>query len=185
MPDLNPVHPGAASHPVPSRLEPFAAGYAVTGLPARLLGVPFPHPAFFAEEDLSGVRWVACLSSSEPERRYAVPAGIGWLERCRFGGPESAGPAEWAEFARVARAVRARLRAGEGVLVHCDQGLARTGTVVGSVLALEGIAPARAAAAIATVAEAQQPGWVEAGRFAAELTAWIERTLAHAGRAPG
>ena len=81
--------------------------------------------------------------------------------------------------------MRARLRAGEGVLVHCDQGLARTGTVVGSVLALEGIAPARAAAAIATVAEAQQPGWVEAGRFAAELTAWIERTWAHAGRAPG
>ena len=110
MPDLNLVHPGAASHPVPPRLEPFAAGYAVAGLPARLLGVPFPPPAFFAEEDLSGVRWVACLSSSEPERRYAVPAGIGWLERCRFGGPESAGPAEWAEFARVAGAVRARLR---------------------------------------------------------------------------
>lgn len=180
-----PVKPGAAPHAVPPRLEPFAAGYAVTGLPARLLAVPFPQTAFFAEEDLAGVRWIACLSSPEPERRYAVPAGIGWLERCRFGGPESAGPAEWAEFARVARAVRARLRVGEGVLVHCDQGLSRTGTVVGSVLALEGIAPARAAAAIATVAEAQQPGWVEAGRFAAELTAWIERTLAHAGPAPG
>ncbi len=182
---VNPVNSGAAPNPLPLRLEPFADGYAVTGLPARLLGVPFPHPAFFAEEDLSGVRWVACLAAAEPERRYALPGGMGWLERRKFGAPETAGPAEWAEFARVAGAVRERLRAGEGVVVHCDQGLSRTGTVVGTVLALEGMAPARAAAALATVLEAQQPGWVEAGRFAAELTAWIERTLAHAGRAPG
>jgi hypothetical protein len=94
MPDLNHVHPGAASHPLPPRLEPFAEGYAVTGLAARLLGVPFPTSAFFAEEDLAGVRWIACLSAAEPERRYAVPAGIGWLERRKFGGPESAGTAE-------------------------------------------------------------------------------------------
>ncbi len=185
MPDLNPVHPRAASHPVPPRVEPFAEGYVVRGWSVPLLGVPFPTSAFFAEEDLAGVRWIACLSAAEPERRYAAPAGIGWLERRKFGGPESAGPAEWAEFARVAAAVRARLRAGEGVLVHCDQGLARTGTIVGTVLALEGFAPARAAAAIATVAEAQQPGWVEAERFAAELTAWIGRAVTSASRPKG
>lgn len=179
---VHPVNSGAVPNPLPPRLEPFAEGYAVTGLAARLLGVPFPTSAFFAEEDLAGVRWIACLSAAEPERRYAVPAGIGWLERRKFGGPESAGPADWAEFARVAAAVHARLRAGEGVLVHCDQGLARTGTVVGAVLALEGFQPARAAAAIATIAEAQQPGWVEAGRFAAELTAWIGRAVTPAGR---
>ena len=182
---VHPVHPGAASYPLPPRLEPVAAGYVVTGLPAPLLGVPFPTAAFFAEEDLAGVRWIACLSAAEPERRYAVPAEIGWLERRKFGGPESAGPAEWAEFARVAAALHARLRAGEGVLVHCDQGLARTGTVVGAVLALEGFPPPRAAAAIATIAEAQQPGWVEAGRFAAELTAWIGRAVTPAGQPKG
>lgn len=179
------MKPGAAPNPLPPRLDPFADGYAVTGLPARLLGVPFPHPAFFAAEDLTGVRWIACLAAAEPERRYALPGGIGWLERRKFSAPESASPAEWADFARIGGAVRARLRAGEGVLVHCDQGLSRTGTVVGTVLALEGMAPARAAVAIASVAETQQPGWVDAGRFAAELTEWIERTLAHVGTAPG
>jgi len=179
------VNSGAVPNPLPPRLESFADGYAVTGLAARLLGVPFPTAAFFAEEDLAGVRWIACLSAAEPERRYALPAGIGWLERRKFGGPESAGTAEWTEFARVAAAVHARLRAGEGVLVHCDQGLARTGTVVGAVLALEGFPPPRAAAAIATIAEAQQPGWVEAGRFAAELTAWIGRAVTSAGRPKG
>ena len=90
---VNPVKPGAAPNPLPPRLDPFADGYAVTGLPARLLGVPFPHSSFFAEEDLSGVRWVACLAAAEPERRYALPSGMGWLERRKFGAPETAGPA--------------------------------------------------------------------------------------------
>ena len=145
----------------------------MVGLPARLIGVPFPSRTFFEEENLDGVRWIACLSSAEPERRYQVPPEIGFIERRNFGSPDAASPSELAEFARVAECIRQRLQAGDGVLVHCDQGISRTGTVVGTVLALQGIAPGRVAAAIASAVDSQQPGWIDAPRFAAELTAAI------------
>jgi hypothetical protein len=157
------------------RLEPFADGYEVVGLPARLIGVPFPSGTFFDEENLDGIRWVACLSSAEPERRYQVPPEIGFIERRNFGSPDSASPSELAEFARVAECIRQRLQAGDGVLVHCDQGISRTGTVIGTVLALQGIALGRAASAIATIVNSQQPGWIDAPRFAAELSTLITR----------
>lgn len=165
------------------RLEPFSDGYEVVGLPARLIGVPFPGRTFFEKEYVDGIRWVACLSSTEPERRYKVPPEIGFIERRNFGSPDLASPSELAEFARVADSIRQRLQAGEGVLVHCDQGISRTGTAVGTVLAMHGIEPARAASAIATIVDSQQPGWIDAPRFAAELSAVIGGCVAEWQRA--
>ena len=165
------------------RLEPFADGYEVVGLPARLIGVPFPSRTFFEEENLDGIRWVACLSSAEPERRYQVPPEIGFIERRNFGSPDAASPSELAEFARVAECIRQRLQAGDGVLVHCDQGISRTGTVVGTVLTLQGIAPGRVAAAIASAVDSLQPGWIDAARFTVELSAVIGSCSARASRA--
>jgi len=67
------LNPSDKQKPRGVRLEPFADGYEVVGLPARLLGVPFPGRAFFGEEHVDGIRWIACLSNAEPERRYQVP----------------------------------------------------------------------------------------------------------------
>jgi hypothetical protein len=154
-------------------LAAFAEGYEVGGLPARLVGVPWPSREFFQEEDLAGIGWVVCLDSEEPWRRYD-PAPRRFLVYEKLVSPLTGDPEAVAALARVARLVDARLRDQEGVLIHCALGIERTGAVVGTVLALNGISPDRAAERIAALVAEQQPGWT-GPRFAAELAAAIRR----------
>ena len=155
-------------------LAPFAEGYEVGGLGARLLGVPFPNQAFFREENLERVNWVVCLDSEDPGRRYD-PTPLQFLFRGKLDSPLSGNREAVAAVARVARLVNERLLAGEGVAVHCQLGIERTGAVIGTVLALRGFAPMKVAARIAGLVDELQPGWT-GPRFAGELAAAIERS---------
>jgi Tyrosine phosphatase family len=141
-------------------LQPFANGYEAIGLPARLIGVPFPAQEFFRTESLGGVRWIACLSSEEPRRRYD-PAPLEVLCRLNLAGPFMFSPTSVAAFSNTAQLVHKHLQKSEGVLIHCDMGIERTGTLFGVVLALYGIAPDIIARALANIIEVQQPGWTD------------------------
>jgi hypothetical protein len=156
-------------------LAAFADGYEVVGLPARLVGVPWPSREFFQEEDLAGIGWVVCLDSDEPWQRYD-PAPRRFLFHGRLGSPLAGDRGTVAALARVARLVDARLRDQEGVLIHCAMGIERTGALVGTVLALNGASPEQAAGWIASLVSGQQPDWT-GPRFADELTMAIR--LAH------
>ena len=112
--------------------------YLVTRDPAPLAGMAYP--------DWEGLSWgalaelglvhVVCLS----EQRIAyVPSPLAPpfhmpLEDL-FGGRYPKEPdREETKVRRAAAAALAWLRAGEGVVVHCDGGTGRTGTVLGCVL---------------------------------------------------
>lgn len=157
----------------PVGVGPIADGYEVGGLPARLLGVPFPSAAFFQEEPLAGVHWVVCLSSEQPERRYD-PTPLQFLRRVRLDSPFSGQAAACSAVADLATTISDELQAGHGVVVHCDLGIERTGSVIGTVLARHGVAPPRAAELIADVIELQQPGWA-GSNFADHLAQAIQR----------
>lgn len=152
-------------------LEPFADGYEVGGLRARLLGVPFPHQTFFRDENLEGVNWVVCLDSEEPGRHYD-PSPLRFLFGGKLDSPLAGNGEAVAAVARVARLLDDRLRGGEGVVVHCQLGIERTGAVVGTVLALRGFAPATVAERIVGLVDELQPGWT-GPRFVGELAAAI------------
>jgi hypothetical protein len=152
-------------------LAPFAEGYEVGGLGARLLGVPFPNQAFFREEDLEGVNWVVCLDNEDPGRRYD-PSPLRFLFCGKLDSPLTGNREAVVAVARVVALIEDRLREGEGVLVHCALGIERTGSVVGTLLALRGVQPVSAAGRIASLVEELQPGWTGA-QFPAELAAAV------------
>ena len=111
--------------------------YTVLASPAPLAGMP--HPAeetpWGALASL-GFRHVVCLTTRAP--RYE-PAPLGLLHAVEledlYGGLDPVDPErEGREIERTARIVLAALRRSEGVLVHCQGGTGRTGTVIGVVL---------------------------------------------------
>jgi len=138
----------------------FDAGYEALGLSARLVGVPFPTTEFFTKNQLTGIRWIACLASENPERRYAIGSWpIDFILRAKLPDPK-AGVEVIKKLTQAALLIQARLKAREGVIVHCDMGIDRTSAVVGTVLALEGYAPEDCAQAITQMLIHQQPGWI-------------------------
>ena len=137
------------------------AGYEVLGLSARLVGVPFPTTEFFTRNQLTGIRWIACLASENPERRYAIGSWpIDFVIRAKIPDPIRAGVDVIKKLTQAALLIQARLKVREGVIVHCDMGIDRTSAVVGTVLALEGYAPEDCAQAITQMLIQQQPGWI-------------------------
>lgn len=121
--------------------------YWVLAEPAPLAGMQWPRragkecwKALFA----AGFRWVLCLSSERPRSGYdPVPLEI--LQAVELTDlDECEAPAEpereEALIRSLASAIVHRLKAGEGVVVHCAGGRGRTGTVLGVVLRNLGLA---------------------------------------------
>lgn len=160
------------------RIGLFANGYEAGSLSARLIGVPFPSSRLFLEENLQGVRWITCLSSVEPQRRYETsPWKLGFLDRVNLNSPLGVDRSKKVAVVLLARRIIDRLRMAEGVLIHCDMGIERTGAVLGTVLAMEGYSPQRVALGIADAVEGQQPEWA-GPRFPEQLASCIEECLA-------
>lgn len=156
----------------------FADGYEVAGLSARLIGVPFPSSRLFREESFDGVRWISCLSSTNPEHRYSThPWKLERLDSVQLDSPLGGTLSTKRALLSLALRIQRKLRDGEGVLVHCDMGIERTGAVLGTVLALEGFDPQRVACGIADAVEAQQPEWA-GPRFPDDLAICIGKCLA-------
>lgn len=145
--------------------------YTVEGLPGTMAVVHFPTKLWPDWNVLhqAGFRHIVCLASTTPEERYHPGmSGMGWLAKCdlctpakiqqalrtrQLDEPEltteeaadySQMTAQFREYVRLACKVLSALWAGEGVVVHCDTGVERTGLLVGMVLVLAGVPAAEA-----------------------------------------
>jgi len=149
----------------------------VSGFPASLIAGPFPnrHQPDFFTLNKAGIRHIVCLASTTPVLRYdPYPAGLSWLAMEDM--PELADfvePTNLANFRllaatgqsgdaafnnrkaarvsmnRIAQKVVATLWRNEGVFVHCEYGVERTGLLIALVLYLASDEPEEAAAAVA------------------------------------
>jgi ADP-ribosylglycohydrolase len=71
-----------------------------------------------------------------PGYEQALPPGVRYLRRPI---PDHGVPAEPVQMAEILADVREALEAGQGVYVHCRAGIGRTGTVIGCLLAEQGL----------------------------------------------
>lgn len=123
--------------PVPGTKVP-ESFYLVRRDPAPLAGMEYPKGESFSWASLAGLglKHVVCLTD---EVCTYDPAPLRLLIAIRLqdlvGGvaPDDPGVEE-RRVRQAALAVLNRLRNGEGVVVHCDGGTGRTGTVLGCVL---------------------------------------------------
>jgi hypothetical protein len=112
--------------------------YLVTRQPAPLAGMVFPRWRGLRWEALAqlGVGSILCLTGDtcpyqpDPLRILGALA----LEDLYHGGPPRDPAAEERLLRRAADRVLRELLQGQGVIVHCEGGTGRTGTVIGCVL---------------------------------------------------
>ena len=115
----------------------FKTGYATHVFSAQLAGIPFPSPdSNFKSYYDNGYRWIMCLDSTEPIKRYN-PAPLQWLEMCIA--PDPYTTVDTTNIIIRADKALDKLRQGEGVIVHCSQGINRTGAHIAAILHLAGI----------------------------------------------
>lgn len=132
-----------AQPPIPGLLVP-KHFYWLLAKPAPLAGMSYPLlSTAWAALSERGFRWVVCLTDDE---RLYDPAPLEFaacveLDDLAHGGqPDDPGRQE-RRIREVVRVVAAKLRAREGVVVHCQGGTGRTGTIVGCVLVALGHQP--------------------------------------------
>lgn len=161
--------------------------YLVHGLPAPLAGAPFPTRLWpdWAEMKKAGFRHIVCLASTTPEARYDPGVtGLTWLAKCDLPSPatyrevaplmphepSAAGANAFDEALVIAKKVLSALWAGEGVFIHCEFGIERTGLLVGIVLVLHGADPKEVADRLGVVLDSDGP---EGPSFSATLGALL------------
>lgn len=167
---------------VPERLEPLAPNrhspvslpeleipfqfYWVATSPGPLAGMILPpRETPWGRLHEAGFRHVVCLCSNRP---LYNPAPLTWLlteELCDLA--EVALPEDPAEEERaihfIVRTLVVKLRAGEGVIVHCAGGRGRTGTVLGCTLRELGYPTEEVVGFLDAVHRLRgKPGWPEA-----------------------
>ncbi len=158
-----------SSAPSPFDLTPLRLPedfYWVRTLPPFLAGMQLPPRCTPWEQLLEiGFRHVVCLCSDHP---VYEPAPLQWLvtvELCDLAEqPLPEDPASEERAIRIiSTAIVARLRKGEGVIVHCAGGRGRTGTVLGCVLRELGHPVDEIVAYLDAVHKSRgKPGWPEA-----------------------
>lgn len=124
-------------HSMPGRYEPLESAWAVaSGEGVRVI----VRLTEFAETRVKSPEYAHALSSN------AVPFEVFACEMPDFGVPD-----DWEGFRDVVQTVSDRLRAGDVVLVHCGEGIGRTGMyAICVLLALgESLETARDAVAVA------------------------------------
>ncbi len=139
--------------------------YWVTRTPAPLAGMRFPAKHFpwealFRAGFLNVVRLTATGGDYDPSP--VRPLGTFLLEDL-YAHAQPASPEHELQLIRdAARAVRAALAHGEGVVVHCEGGRGRTGMVLGAVLVGLGMSSAAVATYLDRVHQARgTKGWPE------------------------
>lgn len=114
--------------------------YWVARQPTILAGMQFPSRVSWDQLHAAGIHRVVCLSghteySHAPLERYVVT-----LEDL-YGGRKPSRENEEQLVVEAASLVQQALERDQGVVVHCDGGTGRTGTVLGVTLVLSGFAP--------------------------------------------
>jgi protein tyrosine/serine phosphatase len=140
--------------------------YQVLRSPAPLAGMPFPKQVPWEAIAAAGFESIVCLTHDTPPYD---PSPLRVLRAAKFkdliGGRQPDNPQREAEMLRdVVQAVIEELRAGRGVVVHCEGGTGRTGTVLACTLAALGVPAAEVLKYMITVnmARGKSHGWPEA-----------------------
>jgi|SRR5579871_1363254 len=117
--------------------------YQVLRVPAPLAGMSFPHDVPWEAIASEGFQWIVCLTHSTPPYN---PSPLRVLRANKFqdlvtGDPPENPAVEAAALRGVVGAVVAELKAGKGVVVHCEGGTGRSGTLIACTLAALGVPP--------------------------------------------
>ena len=146
-----------------SGLDDPRAFYQVLDDPAPLAGMAFPQSVPWKSLAAAGFRSVVCLTDDTPPYN---PSPLQILRPAQFedlyGGRQPPDPKrEAALLSDVAHAVASELRAGRGVVVHCQGGTGRTGTVIACASRLLGTSADAVLRCMARVngARPKYPGW--------------------------
>jgi protein-tyrosine phosphatase len=139
--------------------------YQVLQAPAPLAGMSFPYRVPWASLASAGFQSVVCLTNAVAPYD---PSPLRILRAVKFkdlyGGAEPDDPArEAGELADVVGAVVAELCAGRGVVVHCQGGTGRKGTVLACTFRALGMSEEDVLRYMATVnrARGKSKGWPE------------------------
>lgn len=140
--------------------------YWVRSFPALLAGMRFPHGRGFpwAELHRLGIRHVACLTDDAPayEPNPVKLLYAQGLEDLYHGNGPRDPARETRLIAEATENICQKLSAGEGVVVHCQGGTGRSGTVIGSVLVRLGFQPEAVLAYLDELHRARgRAGWPE------------------------
>jgi protein-tyrosine phosphatase len=139
--------------------------YWVLRHPAPLAGMPYPSPRTpWQDLAAAGFRHVVCLEGGGPAYD-PFPLLVSHRTRLQdlYGGglPRHPGREETL-IHEAALAVAGRLRAGDGVVVHCAGGTGRTGTVIGCVLRGFGVSAVEVITYLNSLHQARgRSGWPE------------------------
>lgn len=163
--------------PVPGACVPVEI-YLATRHPAPLAGMAFPSWQGFRWNALAdlGIGAVACLTADVlPYDPFPLTALHPIRLQDLHGGLLPGEPAaEEGRVRRAAEAVLAELGRGRGVVVHCEGGTGRTGTVIGCVLRGLGHDTADILAYLDRVNKARGvEGWPESGWQASMVEAFL------------
>ena len=110
--------------------------YIVAKTPAPLAGMAYPKKMDWGALSEQGIRWVVNLTESNPgydPSPLSILLAVSMQDQSGGFQPVD-GDRERESLDEVIRTVTSRLRAGEGVAVHCQGGTGRTGTVLACVL---------------------------------------------------
>ena len=139
--------------------------YSVIDDPAPLAGMPYPSGPQWRSLHNARFRWIVCLTEENPP--YSPdPLQMLFATRLRdlLSGGDPPDPShEEAMIRKAVGAIVPRLLRGDGVIVHCEGGRGRAGTVLGCALIELGAAPTTVIEYLDRIHKARgTPGWPEA-----------------------
>jgi hypothetical protein len=138
--------------------------YWVLPSPAPLAGMRFPSQSFpWQNIKTAGFEWVVSLHPGPYDPAPLKIAFSEHLEDLVAGGPPHNEAHEKEKIKKAVVATISALQSGKGVVVHCQGGRGRTGTVIGCVLRGLGFEPDEVIGFLDRVHKARgKPGWPEA-----------------------
>jgi hypothetical protein len=130
--------------------------------PVPLAAMPYPASFDWEAAAAAGFRTVVCLTTEAVYDPAPLRSAAFGLEDLFHGGPPADPDGEFHRVDRAVAAVRSSLRDREGVIVHCEGGTGRSGTVIGATLVVLGEDPVAVAAWLNGVHRARgRAGWPE------------------------